>query len=123
MVLMALEQAENPLSPYEIQRLLQEEGKHLDPVTIYRILDLFCSLNLVHRVWSRGGFVRCTLGDEGGCHRYMVCRNCGDLQEFADKLLCHTEDEVTEKFGFYTEYHITEFSGLCSHCHETSKGC
>ncbi len=115
-VLEALEHTETPLSPYEIQKLLHEEGKHLDHVTIYRILDLFCALNLVHRVWSLGGFVKCTLGDEEGCHRYMICRNCGALQEFADKALCERENKVAKRLGFHAEYHASEFSGLCSHC-------
>jgi len=115
-VLEALEHTETPLSPYEIQKLLHEEGKHLDHVTIYRILDLFCALNLVHRVWSLGGFVKCTLGDEEGCHRYMICRNCGALQEFADKALCERENKVAERLGFHAEHHASEFSGLCSHC-------
>ena len=115
-VLEVLEHMEKPSSPYEMQRLLREEGKHLNHVTIYRILELLCALNLVHKVLSLGGFVRCTLGDEEGCHRYMICRGCGTLQEFADKALCEKENEVAEKFGFQPEYHLTEFSGLCSHC-------
>lgn len=115
-VLEVLEHVEKPLSPYEIQKLLLEEGKYLDHVTIYRILELCCALKLVHKVLSLGGFVRCTLGDEEGCHRYMICHGCGALQEFADKALCARENEVAEKFGFQPEYHLTEFSGLCSNC-------
>ena len=115
-VLEVLEHIKKPLSPYEIQKLLLEEGKYLDHVTIYRILELFCALNLVHKVLSLGGFVKCTLGDEEGCHRYMICHGCGALQEFADKALCVRENEVAEKFGFQPEYHLTEFSGLCSNC-------
>jgi Fur family zinc uptake transcriptional regulator len=115
-VLEVLEHIEKPLSPYEIQKLLLEEGKYLDHVTIYRILELFCALNLVHKVLSLGGFVKCTLGDEEGCHRYMICHGCGALQEFADRALCVRENEVAEKFGFQPEYHLTEFSGLCSNC-------
>jgi len=115
-LLEVLEHIEKPLSPYEIQKLLLKEGKYLDHVTIYRILELFCALNLVHKVLSLGGFVKCTLGDEEGCHRYMICRSCGALQEFADKTLCERENEVAGKFGFQPEYHRTEFSGLCSNC-------
>ena len=115
-VLEFLEHVEKPLSPYEIQKLLLEEGNYLDHVTIYRILELFCALKLVHKVLSLGGFVKCTLGDEEGCHRYMICHGCGALQEFADKALCVRENEVAKKFGFQPEYHLTEFSGLCSNC-------
>jgi len=111
-----LGQVKVPLSPYNMQKKLEEMGQHLDTVTIYRILDLLCELGLTHKVLSANGFIRCTLGDEGGCHRYLVCRKCGGLREFADEALCIRENEAAQRFGFQTEYHLTEFSGLCADC-------
>lgn len=116
-VLDILEGTQKPLSAYEIQSLLDEQGKHLNHVTIYRILDLFCSLNLAHRVLSSGGFIKCGLGAVEGCHRFMVCHRCGAIQEFADKGLCQEENEFAQHFNFHTECHLSEFSGLCSHCY------
>jgi len=115
-VLEVLSRAQRPLSPYDIQRRLKKQGKGLNHVTIYRILDLFCSLNLAHRLLSTGGFVKCTLGDKEGCHRFMVCQRCGAIQEFADKGLCQEENEFARNLGFHTEHHLSEFSGLCSRC-------
>jgi len=115
-VLEALAQAQQPVSPYDIQKILWRRGSHLNHVTIYRTLDLFCLLNLAHRVSLLGGFVKCTLGEAEGCHRFMVCRQCGALQEFADETLCREENEVARHLGFRTEHHFSEFSGLCSNC-------
>lgn len=117
-VIGVLSEAEAPLSPYDIQKRLQTEGSGLNHVTIYRVLDLLCLLGLAHRVITAGGFMRCTLGDINGCHRYMICRVCGMITEFADESLCRKEDRVAERLGFYAEHHITEFSGLCSSCHD-----
>lgn len=116
-VLEVLEEAEKSLSPYDIQGLLHQQGKHLNHVTIYRILDLFCSLNLVHRILSSGGFVKCTLGNKEGCHRFMVCHHCGTTQEFVNQQLCLQESKSTQNLGFHTEYHFSESSGLCSNCY------
>jgi len=116
-VLEALDEAQKPLSPYDIQRLLGEQGKYLNHVTIYRILELFRRLNLAHRVLSSGGFVKCSLGKREGCHRFVVCRQCGAIQEFADEGLCREEDKFAESRGFHTEYHLSESSGLCSDCY------
>ena len=116
-VLEALEGAKGPVSPYEIQRLLRQEGKYLNHVTIYRILDLFCRLNLAHKLPSSGGFVKCSLGSKEWCHRFMVCRYCGVLQEFADEGLCREENKSAQNLGFHTEYHLSESSGLCSDCY------
>jgi len=115
-VLEVLSRAQRPLSPYDIQRRLKKQGKRLNHVTIYRTLELFCSLNLAHRLLSTGGFVKCTLGDKEGCHRFMVCQHCGAIQEFADKGLCQEENEFARSLGFHTEHHLSEFSGLCSRC-------
>src|SRR4030042_2770602 len=76
-VLKVLAEMQNPVSPYEIQEILQRKGEYLNHVTIYRVLELLCSLNLAHKVLLAGGFVQCTLGECEGCHRFVVCRQCG----------------------------------------------
>ncbi len=121
-VLEVLKEAKEPVSPYDIQRLLRQQGKYLNHVTIYRILDLFCRLNLAHKVLSSGGFVKCTLGSKEGCHRFMVCRCCGVLREFVDEELCKKESKSAVNLGFHTEYHLSESSGLCSECYRKRFG-
>jgi Fe2+ or Zn2+ uptake regulation protein len=121
LVLEVLEETEKPLSPYDIQRILRARGKYLNHVTIYRILGLLCSLNLAHKMLSSGGFVKCSLDAVEGCHRFMVCQDCGAIQEFADKGLCQKENEFARNLGFHTEHHLSEFSGLCSDCSESRK--
>ena len=117
LVLEVLEETEKPLSPYDIQGILRAKGKYLNHVTIYRILDLLCSLNLAHKVLSSGGFVKCSLDAVAGCHRFMVCQHCGAIREFADEGLCQGENKFARNLGFHTEYHLSEFSGLCSRCY------
>jgi Fe2+ or Zn2+ uptake regulation protein len=51
----------------------------------------------------------------------MVCQGCGAIQEFADKGLCQGENEFARNLGFYTEHHLSEFSGLCSNCYGEGK--
>ena len=115
-VLKALAEVKSPVSPYGIQDILSKKGEHLNHVTIYRILDLFCDLNLAHKVLLLNGFVKCSLGKKEGCHRFMVCRQCGALREFADKALCEEENEIAQDLGFHSEQHFSEFSGICSDC-------
>lgn len=116
-MLEVLEQTGRPLSPYDIQDILRARGKQLNHVTIYRILDLLCGLNLAHKVLSSGKFVRCSLSAAEGCHRFMVCQHCGGIREFADKQLCQEESDLARNLGFHAEHHLSEFSGLCSRCY------
>jgi len=115
-VLRVLDRTPGPVSPYEIQKILEENDKRLNHVTIYRILDLFCELNLAHKVLLLNGFVKCSLGKKEGCHRFMICRECGALKEFADKALCEEENGIAQDMGFHSEQHFSEFSGVCSNC-------
>ncbi|MGQ9545896.1 MAG: Fur family transcriptional regulator [Dehalococcoidia bacterium] len=117
LVLQVLEEVEKPLSPYLIQEILRRRGNYLNHVTIYRILDLLCHLNLAHKMASGGGFVKCSLNVKEGCHRFMVCQQCGAIQEFADEGLCQKENEFARDLGFHTEYHLSQFFGLCAHCY------
>ncbi len=96
--------------------MLEANGEHLNHVTIYRILDLFRSLNLAHKVLLLNGFVKCSLGEKDGCHRFLVCRECGALREFADEALCDEEKEIARDVGFLTEQHLAESVGLCRNC-------
>ncbi len=115
-VLEVLRHSPRPLSVYDIQRQLRKQGKPLNVVTIYRILNLLCYLNLAHRVLSSRGFVICTLSQGEGCHRFAVCRYCGHLQEFASKELCQQEEEIIRNLGFYGEHHLSEVFGVCFNC-------
>jgi Fe2+ or Zn2+ uptake regulation protein len=117
LVLEILEESARPLSPYEIQGILRARGKYLNHVTIYRVLDLLYRLNLAHKLAASGGYVKCNLDVMEGCHRFLVCRRCKTTQEFADEGLCQTETQRAENLGFHTEYHLSEFFGLCSQCY------
>lgn len=119
LVVEVLDETANPLSPYDIQRILRGRGKHLNHVTIYRVLDLLCSLNLAHKMPSSGRFIKCSLNAQEGCHRFMVCQRCGAIREFADRELCQEENEFARVLGFHTEHHLSEFWGLCSRCYGT----
>ena len=120
LVLEVLQQTERPLSPYDIQGILRASGEDLNHVTIYRTLDLLCSLSLAHKMLSGGGFLKCSLDATDGCHRFMICQDCGGIQEFADEGLCQGENEFARTLGFHTRHHLSEFYGLCSRCYRNS---
>lgn len=113
-----LSKARKPASPYEIQNLLRQQGRYLNHVTIYRVLELLCHLNLVHKLLSEKGFAKCTLGNREGCHRFMICHKCGVIREYADDKLCRSEKNVARDTGFHTQYHVSESYGLCSDCYK-----
>ncbi len=81
-------------------RIFWKKGEHLNHVTIYRILDLFCDLNLAHKVLLLNGFVKCSLGEKEGCHRFMVCRSVVRLRSLPIRRFVKRRKRDRPGFGF-----------------------
>jgi Fe2+ or Zn2+ uptake regulation protein len=113
LVLKALEKSVVPVSPYELKKLIKEQD--LNHVTIYRIVDLLVELHLVHKT-AGGGFIKCSIPKEKGCHHFLVCNKCGDTKEFSDKHDHHFHLPKKLESEFKVLSHTFELSGLCKKC-------
>lgn len=116
-VLTVLLQAKQPLSAYDIQRRLPAAEK-IEPVSIYRILDVLESVGLIHKIVSTGGFVSCNAQGEKGCHHFLICDECENVQEIVLKQHEHDpeEDTLIKKLHFTPREHIHEIQGVCHSC-------
>lgn len=117
--------AENkaPMTPYEIRDKLKIQGQKADVVTIYRILDEFEKLGLVHKVMTLGRYVRCDEAEleahcekDHDCHHYLICENCHKVEEISGENLHDLEKVIASKMKFQVKRHFLEFLGLCSSC-------
>lgn len=114
-VLNVLETAKQPLSPYDIEERLPE-NLPVNVVTIYRVLDLFESLGIVHRIMTKHGYVRCDFEEAPGCHHFAICDRCEGVNEFVQKKECDTEAHIPSQFHFKSSQHFAEITGLCQSC-------
>ncbi len=114
-----------PLSPYDISKIAENNGSHLDTVTVYRVLETLQELGLVHKLLGSGKFRPCELShqhhhehsDHGhskqSCHHLVICEGCGDIRE----LTSHPQiTDVVPPSGFKITGHRLEFFGLCERC-------
>lgn len=116
-VLEALAKLQKPLNPYEIAEKIKMSGGKIDVVTVYRMLEIFEELHLVHK--SEKGFVPCkhyTCNNDEHCHHQFFCNKCERAFEV------HIDDKdflqiVKQKFGnLLIKSHDFRFSGLCQKC-------
>ena len=70
-----------PISAYDLRSVLNAKGNKLNIATIYRILEFWCSLNLVHRISSINKFVICANPEETHTHIINCCRKCETIVE------------------------------------------
>lgn len=124
LVLETLDQAPGDLSAYEIKDILDVQGEKVDTVSIYRILDCLQELNLVHRVMQTGKVRKCTLGHEDHCeltqhdhcHHFLICQECGAIEEAHCLGTEELASQLERHSGFRIYSHNLEFLGICPRC-------
>lgn len=116
LVLKALMHVNKPISQKEIHHWIKSQDATTNLVTVYRTIEKFEEIGVVHRHPSSHGFILCGLQDELGCHSFLSCQACGKVEEFCDKALCQQEGLIAKKFGFKANQHVSEIIGLCATC-------
>jgi Fe2+ or Zn2+ uptake regulation protein len=118
-VLDVLENTKKALSPADIFQLTSKSGSaELDRVTVYRILEAFEELEIVHPV-GNGRYIYCahqSCGHER--HFIAICTKCGETKEvgastdFSDSL----STLLKKKIGFSMSSEFFVVRGLCKQC-------
>lgn len=118
-----LAQTEQPYSAYDMQSAMAEQGQSMDTVTIYRTLDTFEKLHLVHRIPTGSRYVRChtrcaDTNREHAQHYLLVCENCDDITEISDTLPKTVLAQLEALSGFSLGDKAVELRGQCASCQE-----
>ena len=113
-ILKILSAAKRPLTREQIASELGKKG--LNKVTIYRALERFVRVGLVHkaflqsRTWHFELAENCT---ESQCHPHFTCTNCGDTH-------CLTEITLpmakSPHRGFVIDRQRVQLEGVCPEC-------
>lgn len=119
-ILELLAEKETAITPSEIFTLLTKRSKSgdVDRVTVYRILEKFKELGVVHTVDSNK-YVYCL---HQACkhdnHFILICSSCRQVQEVGGESK-HTEaltKFLKKEEGFKLETQSMVLNGLCSQC-------
>ena len=113
----ALEDAETPLTAYNILDRLSGEGLRA-PLQVYRALDKLLDLGMVHRLESLNAFVACR---HPGCDShemtaFMICETCGQVSEITDGGLTERLTGLARQSGFRFARSTIELRGTCAGC-------
>jgi len=113
----ALEDAETPLTAYNILDRLNGEGLRA-PLQVYRALDKLVDLGMVHRLESLNAFVACS---HPGCDghssvAFAICEKCGKVSEITDEALVSSLKSLTVEAGFRPRKTTVEIRGTCQAC-------
>jgi Fe2+ or Zn2+ uptake regulation protein len=119
-ILQALFKASRPLSLVEIQQQALLEGGILpDYATVFRMMILLETMNLVHKVNLKRSCSYYELTDPSRHHDHLVCTDCGQVTLL--NIPCPVEAAertIAEEFGYTGLHHSLEFFGRCPACTE-----
>jgi Fur family ferric uptake transcriptional regulator len=103
--------------PQSMQVIVKRAGGKVDRATIYRTVELFERLGIVHRL-NIGWKYKIELSDVfQGHHHHFYCTNCNKTFPLPANAMLETMiDSATGKDGFSPRGHQLEVYGLCQNC-------
>jgi Fur family transcriptional regulator, zinc uptake regulator len=94
----------------------KREGRRVAANSVYRILDLFVSANLVRRVESANAYVA---NEHPDCLHdciFLVCDSCGQATHIDDDAVASGVRQAASKSGFAPVRPVIEVHGRCADC-------
>lgn len=103
--------------PQTIAELIKAAGGKVDRASVYRTIELFEELGIVHRL-NIGFKYKIELSDIfQGHHHHFYCTNCRQTYELAGNPMLETMiDSTVAKEGFSARGHQLEIYGVCNNC-------
>ena len=117
-IMRALVKSGGHITADDLAELVRTEAPSVGRMTVYRTLDLLCSLALIRPVYQGSGAAHYVLMDNGS-HHHLVCIRCGQVIEFDH---CGSEAlgrELSQRYDFQIHTHLLEFHGVCEACQKT----
>lgn len=114
-------QAPTPIGAYDLLAQLQKlSDKTVAPPTVYRSLDFLLEYGFVHQLSSSKVFFPCCQPDDKHVAAFLICQQCGDVQEFSHSPLDSVIQQVASQSQFDIQSSVIELLGYCQQCKEKS---
>jgi Fur family transcriptional regulator, ferric uptake regulator len=114
-VLRLFENTDKPVDVSTIIDYLKQNKIKADPVTAFRIINLFTEKGLTRQISFNEGKFRYELTSEDE-HHHFICENCGIVDDISDCNIESLEKNIAKKKGLLIKSHSLEFFGLCKSC-------
>lgn len=102
----------------EILGFVREKSEGINFSTIYRNLELLCTLDVINKMNIESGISHYELCGQAH-HHHIICKECGDMQEIDICPYGNLGEEQLRSIGFKATDHKFEIYGYCSKCSRT----
>lgn len=116
-ILAALAKLNEPVGAYQLLDLVKNDLPSAKPATVYRALEFFIALGLVHRIDSSNQYLICNHAEDKHDAQFLICDTCGSVQELeVDSGLIRSLQNRAKSHGFRVGNHSFEVHGQCAGC-------
>ena len=115
----ALETAKDPLTAYKLKDQVNHLSKESFNIsTIYRVLDFWTELGLIHKIDSSNTFIVCNDEHRNHVHVLQHCTQCQSVKESCE---ISSLMKMPESASFLIDTHqVIEIQGQCAKCSDTT---
>jgi Fur family zinc uptake transcriptional regulator/Fur family ferric uptake transcriptional regulator len=99
----------------EIFDLVKGKSRGINFSTIYRNLELLCTLEIINKLYIESGISHYELCGIAH-HHHIICKGCGETREMDICPYAGLEEEQLSAMGFKATDHKFEIYGYCSKC-------
>ena len=115
-VLGIIHSAEQPLGAYDILEKMAQDGRKPAPPTVYRALEFLLGAHLIHKLETLHAYVACSHPDHPHSSQFLICNECGEVDELESAGLDGTLSDLAQARGFRAESQTIEVKGTCADC-------
>lgn len=108
-----------PIGAYDLLAQLQQlQAKPVAPPTVYRGLDFLLNHGFIHQLSSSNAFFACCQPDDKHIAAFLLCKTCGNVQEFSHSPIDTVVQQVAKDCDFSIQTTVIELLGICAHCRQ-----
>lgn len=115
-VLAIISASTRPLGAYDIMEALRAKQPRIAPPTVYRALDFLRAEGLIHKLESLHAYVGCQHPDHPHFSQFLICNDCGDVDELHSAGVTGSLDDAARARGFTPDHRTIEVVGRCARC-------
>ncbi|MEE2698831.1 MAG: Fur family transcriptional regulator [Pseudomonadota bacterium] len=105
-----------PVKAYDLLDKLQKYMFSARPTTVYRSLDFLLENGLIHKLNSLNAYIGCTHPLKHHDCYFLICSNCGEIEEYCDSNISDTIKINLDKNDFIPKKTSLEIEGTCNNC-------
>ncbi len=95
---------------------VHELNASIGRASVFRVLDLLCSLAIIRPTYAAAGAPEFVLMPENGHHAHIVCPGCHKVTELDTCPLDSQLEQMAHQYGIALSGHILEVFGFCPTC-------